>query len=68
VIIFLKFLQQQAMASEILPPGAIGAESSQMIDASRYAPLGETQQQRRQQLVHRSAAIVATENITQDSH
>jgi len=66
VIIFLTFLQQQAMAPETLPPDAIGAELSRTTGASRNAPLGETQLQPRHQLVHRDAAIVATENITQD--
>jgi len=56
------------MAPETLPPGAIGAESSRTTGASRNAPLGEIQQQRRQQLVHRDAAIVATHNMTQDPH
>jgi len=68
VIIFLIFLQQQAMAPETLPPGAIGAESSRMTGASSNAPLGQTQLQRRHQLVHRDTSIVATENMTQDVH
>ena len=68
VIIFLTILQQQAMAPETLPPGAIGPESIRTTGASRNAPLGETQQQRRHQLVHRDAAIIATENMTQDAH
>jgi len=68
VIIFLTILQQQAMAPETLPPGVIGAESSRTTGASRNAPLGETQQQCRHQLVHRDAAIVATKNMTQDAH
>jgi hypothetical protein len=62
------FLQQQAMAPETLPPGAIGPELIRTAGASGNAPLGETQQQRRHQLVHRDAAIVATENMTQDAH
>jgi len=68
VIIFLTFLQQQAMAPETLPPGTIGAESSRMTGASHTEPLGETQQQCRHQLVHRDAAIVANKNMTQDAH
>jgi hypothetical protein len=56
------------MAPETLPPAEIGAESSRTTGASHNAPLGETQQQRRHQLVHRDAAIVATETITQDAH
>jgi hypothetical protein len=47
VIIFLTFLQQQAMAPETLPQGTIGAESSRTTGASLNAPLGEAQQQRR---------------------
>jgi len=38
-----------------------------MTGTSSDAPPGETQQQRRHQLVHRDAAIVATENMAQDS-
>jgi hypothetical protein len=68
VIIFLTFLQLQAMAPEKLPPGVIGAESSRMTGASRNAPLSNAQQQRRHQLVHCDTAIVATENMTQDAH
>jgi Fe-S oxidoreductase len=68
VIIFLTILHQQAMAPDTLPPGTIGTESRRTTGASRNAPLGETQQQRRHQLVHRDAAIVATENMTQDTH
>ena len=68
MIIFLTIPQQQVMAPETLQPGAIGAESSRMTGASNNAPPGETQQQRRHQLVHRDAAIVATEYVTQDAH
>jgi len=68
MIIFLTILQQQAMTPETLPPAAIGAELSRTTGASRNAPLGETQPQRRHELVHRDAAIVATENMTQDAH
>jgi hypothetical protein len=68
VIIFLTILQQQGMAPETLPPGAIGAELSRTTGASRNAPLGETQQHRRHQLVNRDTAIVATENMTHDPH
>jgi hypothetical protein len=68
LIIFLTILQQQAMAPETLPSGAIGAESSRTSGASHNAPFGETQQQPRHQLFHRDAAIVATENMTQDAH
>jgi len=68
MIIFVTFLQQQAMAPETLHPGAIGAESSRTTDASQIAPLCETQPQCRHQLLYRDAAIVATESTTQDSH
>jgi hypothetical protein len=68
VIIFLTILQQHAMAPETLLPGAIGAELSRRKGASRNAPLGKTQQQRRHQLVHCDAAIVAIKNMTQDAH
>jgi hypothetical protein len=39
-----------------------------MTVASSNVPLGKTQQQRRHQLVHCDAAIVATENMTQYAH
>jgi len=56
------------MAPETLPPGAIGDESSRTTGTSCNAPLGESQQQHRHHLVHRDAAIVATENMTQDAY
>jgi hypothetical protein len=68
VIIFLTILQHQAMAPETHPPGAIGAVSSRTTGASCNAPLGETQQKCRHQLVRRDAAIVATEKMMQDAH
>jgi hypothetical protein len=68
VIIFLTFLQLQAMAPQTLSPDANGAETSPKTVASRNEPLGDTQQQRRHCLVHRDTAIVATENMTQDVH
>jgi len=68
VIIFLTFPQQQAMAPETLQPGALGAESSRTTGAWSNTPPVETQQQRRHQLVHCDAAIVATENMAQDAH
>jgi len=68
VIIFLTFVQQQAMSPETLPPGVICAKSSWMTGASSNAPLGQTQQQWRHQVVHRDAAIVATEHMTQVEH
>jgi hypothetical protein len=68
VNIFLTFLQQQTMAPETVPLGAIEAESSLMTGTSRQPPLDETQQQRGHQLLHRDAAIVAAENMRQDAH
>lgn len=56
------------MAPETLPPGAIESESSRMTGALRNVPVGKTQQQPRYMLVHHDAAIVATENMTQDQH
>jgi len=56
------------MDPETLPPGAIGAESSLTTGTSPNAPLGQTLHQLRYQLVHRDAAIVATENMSLDAH
>ena len=56
------------MAPEILQQGAIEAESSRMTGDSNIMTPGDTQQQCRHQLVHRDAAIVAIENMTQDAH
>jgi len=56
------------MAPEILQPGAMEAESSWMTGTSNNAPPGETQQQRRLQLVHRDVAIAALETMTLDAH
>jgi len=68
VIIFLTIPQRQVIAPDIVQQGAIEAESSEMTGTSHNAPPGETQQQRRHPLVHRDAAIVATENITQEAY
>jgi len=67
VIIFLTIPQQQVMAPEILQPEVIEAESSRTTGASNNAPPSETPQQCRHQVVHRNAAIVATENMTQNA-
>jgi hypothetical protein len=56
------------MDPETLPPGAIRAESSRTTGTSSNAPLGETQQQHRHQLVNREAATIAIKNMTQDAH
>jgi len=56
------------MAPQTPEPGVIQSESSQTAGASSNAPLAETQLQRRHQLVHRDAAIAATENMALDAH
>jgi hypothetical protein len=68
VIIFLTFLPQETITPEILPQRGIGAESSRTTSASSNALRGMTQQQHRHQLLHRDAATVANENMTQDTH
>jgi hypothetical protein len=67
-MIFLMILQRQAMAPKTLSSGAIGAELSRTTGASCNVPLGDTQQQQRHRLVHSDAAIIATENMTPDTH
>jgi len=56
------------MAPQTPQPGVIQSESSRTAGASSNAPLAETQLQCRHQLVHRDAAIAATENTAQDAH
>jgi len=56
------------MSPETLQPGGIGAKSSRTTGVSTNAPTGETPQQPRHQLVHQEAAIVGTENMSQDAH
>jgi len=56
------------MAPQTPQPGLIESESSQTAGASSNAPLVETQLQCRHQLVHRDAAIAATENMAHDAH
>jgi hypothetical protein len=56
------------MAPQTPQPGVIQSESSRTAGASSNAPLAEPQLQRRHQLVHRDAAIAATENMAQDAH
>jgi hypothetical protein len=53
------------MAPQTPLPGGIQSESSQTTGTSSNAPQAETQLQRRQQLVHRDAAIAATEKMAQ---
>jgi len=67
MIVFITIPQQRVMAPEILQPGAIEAQSSRTTGASNNAPPGEKQQQCRHELDHCDAAIVATENMTQDT-
>jgi len=62
------FPQQQDMAPQTPQPGGIQSESSRTAGASSNAHLAETQLQRRHQLVHRDAAIAATENMGPDAH
>jgi len=62
------FPQQQGMDPQTPQPSVIESESSRTMGASSHASVAETQQQHRHQLVHRDAAIAATENITQDAH
>jgi len=46
----------------------IESESSRTTGTSSNLPLAETQQQRSDQLVHRKAAIAATDNLAQEAH
>jgi len=55
------------MAPQSPQPGVIQSESSLTMGDSSNAPLADTQQQRRHQLVHRNAAIAATENMAHDA-
>jgi len=56
------------MTTQTPQTGESGSESSEMTGASFNVALQGTQQQRRHQWVHRKAANVATENMTQDTH
>jgi len=56
------------MTTQTPQTGESGSESSETTGTSFNASLQGTQQQRRHQLVHREAANVATENMTQDAH
>jgi len=55
------------MAPQTPQPGVIESDSSQTTGTSSNAPLAETQQQRRHQLVHRDAAIGATKDMAQNA-
>jgi len=56
------------MATEMPQHGESGSETSLSTDTSSISALTGTLQQRRHQLVHREAANLATENMTQDVH
>jgi len=56
------------MAPQTPQPGVIQSEMSRTAGASSNAPMAVTQLQRRHQLVHRDAAIAATENMAKDAH
>jgi len=62
------FPHQQFMATQTPQTGESGSESSETMGASFNASLEGTQPQRRQRLVHRGAADVATESMTLDAH
>ena len=62
------FPQQQVIAPQTPQPGVIQSGSSWMTDASTNAPLAETQQQCRHDIVHRGAAIAATDNLVLVAH
>jgi len=49
-------------------PGESGSKSSQWVGATSNTSLIGTQQDRRHQVVHRDAAIAATNHMTQDAH
>jgi hypothetical protein len=56
------------MAPQTHQPGVIQSKSSRTTGTSSNAPLAESQLQNRYQLVHRDAAIPATNNMAQDAH
>jgi hypothetical protein len=56
------------MAPGILLRGGIAAKCNRTTGVSSTGHLGETQQQRRQQVVHCDAAIVATDDIARAVH
>jgi len=56
------------MATQTPQTGMSGSKSSETTGASFNASLEGTQQQRRHQAVHREAANVATQIMTQDAH
>jgi len=62
------FPHQQVMTTQTPQTGESGFESSETKGASFNASLQGTQQQHRHQSVHREAANVGTEKMTQDAH
>jgi len=56
------------MATQTPQTGESRSELSETTGTSSKASLEGPQQQRRHQLVHREAANVATQNMTQDAH
>jgi hypothetical protein len=56
------------MALQTTPPAAIRSESRWIPGASCNAWPGETQQQCKSQFIHQDAAVVVTENMTQNPH
>ena len=56
------------MAPQTPHPSVIQSESSRTAAALSNTPLAETPLQCRHQLVHRDAAIAATENMAQEAH
>jgi len=64
----LPFPEQQVMAPQTPQPSVIESELSRTTGGSSNAPLAESHQQHRHQLVHRDSAIEATENMAQDPH
>jgi hypothetical protein len=62
------FPQQQVMAPQTPQPGVIKSESSGTTDTSSNTPVAGAQQECRHHLVHRDAAVAATEIMAQDPH
>jgi len=56
------------MAPQTPQPDVIQSKSSRTTGASSNAPLAETQQQPRHQLLHCDAPIAGAENLAQDAH
>jgi len=50
------------------PPGESGTNTGRLVGATANTELLGTQQEHRHKLVHRDAANVATNHMTQDAH